>query len=54
MRYKTRVALVEDLDRFESMFATMSEDDGDEADDLANIAAFWLDFFQTSEDTREK
>lgn len=52
MRYQTRKDLVDDLDRFESMFAHLSEGDGDEADELANVAAFWLDYFQTNQDLK--
>lgn len=35
--------LIDHLDRFESALATASQQDGDEYDDLANIAAYWSD-----------
>lgn len=37
--------LMDDLDRFESTFDHLSNNDGDEADELANVASYWLDRF---------
>ena len=50
MTTETRRNLIKDFDRIESVLATESKEDGDNADEMAGVAAYWSDFFNTRQD----